>query len=270
MLSWSLLLACTGPSITPEIPPTPPPPPSTAPTTSGEAVGGVNDGLVFKTETYKKNEGDCEKGCVSVSVSWPVFSGTHAEILNAWVQKVARLGVEGKPLATVPAMGEQFVSGWKAALTERPDFPMGWDLERSLSIEYADANVISLIAFESAFTGGAHPNPGLEAATFDRKTGAQLTLDSLLKPGWQATLRPLITRGLIDEYGDNGASLQEIGFDVEEDGAVKVAKHWTVGAKGLTLHYNAYEIGPYVLGTPTVVLSRAQLGETLRPDSVWK
>jgi hypothetical protein len=120
--------------------------------------------------------------------------------------------------------------------------------------------------------GAAHPNHNCQSATYDLRTGAILELDDLLRPGYELPLRKLITRHLLantdyQPYFDAGDNSQWQQRDGSMSPYVPLSYcGFLLTPEGVTIIYGGYEIGPYVLGMPMVVLPYAELRSLVQVD----
>lgn len=95
--------------------------------------------------------------------------------------------------AAVPALAERFQRERALAKRDANDAARGdqaarrltgssyfaHEFTRSWSTAGQSADLLSLVATTSVFTGGAHPNHGSSALLWDRKTGREIKLDAL-------------------------------------------------------------------------------------------
>jgi hypothetical protein len=144
-------------------------------------------------------------------------------------------------------------------------------IDVAYGVEYADDDLISVNFVEYLFTGGAHPNSGNFALTYDLKNGRELKLGDLFKPGsrYLTTIADYAIRDLKERKDpDNGENL---GFaqDIFEDGAKPTAdnyRNWNVTKKGLLITFPPYQVAAYAFGPQTVIVPFSQLKDIARAN----
>ena len=149
----------------------------------------------------------------------------------------------------------------------RPEGSMGSDLSVGYTVALAQDDLVS-IKFDvgSYFQGAAHPNSYSEVLNFDLKNGQQLKLGDLFKPGskfLQAIATYCITdlkkqakdKGLLDEEIEKGAAASANNYD-----------SWTINRRGLGIHFDAYQVGPYAAGPQFVLVPYSALKDLISTD----
>jgi hypothetical protein len=146
-------------------------------------------------------------------------------------------------------------------------------LEISYSIEYADNDLISVNFLESNFTGGVHPNYNYFTITYDLKSGKELKLPELFKPGanYLQTVSAYAIQDLQSRKMPDSDENMGLAQDLFEDGAKPLAENyerWNITKKGLMFTFDPYQVGPYAAGSQTVIVPYAKLKEIAKPDGV--
>jgi hypothetical protein len=149
----------------------------------------------------------------------------------------------------------------------RPEGSMGSDLSVGYTVALAQDDLMS-VKFDvgSYFQGAAHPNSYSEVLNFDLKNGRQLKLSDLFKPG-SKYLQAIATyciadlkkqakdKGLLDEEIEKGAAASGDNYD-----------SWTITRRGLAIHFDAYQVGPYAAGPQFVLMPYAAVKDLISPD----
>ncbi len=148
---------------------------------------------------------------------------------------------------------------------------MGNYIDVSYNIEYADEDLISVNFSEETFNGGAHGNHGTFTLTYDLKTGRELKLADLFKPGskYLATIADYALRDLKGRKDPDSGENMGIAQDMWEDGAKPTAENyqnWNVTKKGLLFTFPPYQVAAYAYGPQTVIVQYSQLKDIARPD----
>lgn len=144
-------------------------------------------------------------------------------------------------------------------------------IDLSYNVEYADNDLISVSFLEDTFAGGAHPNQNYFTITYDLKSGRELKLAELFKPGakYLAAISAYATKDLQGRKMPDSNENLGLAQDVFAEGAQPMAKNyrnWNLTKKGLLFTFDPYQVGPYAAGPQTVVVPYAQLTEIARPD----
>lgn len=136
----------------------------------------------------------------------------------------------------------------------------------SMEISLNRRDLLSVSAQRYSFTGGAHGNSVAEHLTFDLETGKVLTLDELLKPGWNEAVRALAEAALRRAHGLKPEdSLHEEGpLQVE---TLELNGNWHLTPEGLGFCYDPYEIAAYAVGFINPVIRYRDLKDWIRPDA---
>jgi hypothetical protein len=118
---------------------------------------------------------------------------------------------------------------------------------------------VNIMNYEYYF-GAAHPSTSCTYKNFDLKTGDELSITSILNSGYESTLDSLIRGALAEQYDKESLFIEE--KDTLPSGQVSITPD------GIQILYNQYEIGPYVIGMPEVIVSYAQLMPWLKKDVI--
>ncbi len=139
----------------------------------------------------------------------------------------------------------------------------GWFEETTITTTWSGGGVISMRFEQHAYTGGAHSMIRLYALAYDATTLQPFTLNDLIPPEKQAAFAEAVTTTYCsDQRIAPGTNLHQIGLHVDQLPAVLPL----VEAAGLTVVYEADEVGPWSHGVVTVHLTRDQARPFLRRD----
>jgi len=115
--------------------------------------------------------------------------------------------------------------------------------------------------------GGAHPTWAETCKVADTESGELFALASKMTPEARQKLSALVMKKLQAEHGVE--KLPEAGF-FEDEIVVTDKTNVCLSEKGgLSVEFNPYEISPWVMGAPTVELTRAEAGP-LMPQGLGK
>jgi hypothetical protein len=147
-----------------------------------------------------------------------------------------------------------------------PDSLRGFWFQRKVKVVYQSANVLSLSRDQAGEAGGRE-NWRLDYANFRPSTGAPISLEDILKPGYEKSL---------NAYGEvrfrtllhlaPSTSFEGTLFNFAPDGFY-LNDNFAIGPKGLTFQYYVGEVGAIAAGGPAVFLPYSGLQRLIRPDA---
>jgi hypothetical protein len=149
--------------------------------------------------------------------------------------------------------------------------------EDSLDIRYfvrlANADLISVeFAVDYYEHGAAHGSHAFHVVNYDAKTGRELKLADLFKPGSDYLKRisevaiRQVRRWNKDsaEYGSGEPYLTEEGITAGAAPDAENYQNWTLTPRGLAVTFDYYQLGAYAAGAQKVVLPYADLKDVIR------
>jgi hypothetical protein len=151
----------------------------------------------------------------------------------------------------------------------RPEGSMGSDLSIAYEIALAQDDLVSVwFDVGSYYQGAAHPNSYSEVINYDLKNGKQLNLGDLFNPG-SKYLQAIATYAIADLKKQSKAAGDSLPDDMLESGAAASAKNyqsWKITKKGLGIHFDAYQVGPYAAGAHYVLVPYSTLKDLINPQ----
>jgi hypothetical protein len=135
-----------------------------------------------------------------------------------------------------------------------PETVVDWQVARSAFIVYANQDFASVVVKNEGYLGGAHGFSDEQMFVFDGKGGRVLSWDDILSPDSKA----IFMRAAEAEFRRArdmrpSETLEEAGFSFEND-TFALSRNFSVTDKGVALHYNPYEVGPYVMGATDFIV----------------
>lgn len=124
-----------------------------------------------------------------------------------------------------------------------------------LTHEYVTYNRVFFL-----YTGGAHPFRFLAPFTYLFKERVILDMDNLFLPGSESRLQTIVTETLLSQINPPVSTLTEAGYFVDR---LPVPEIVSLRGGELVFTYSLYEIAPYVMGTPEIVVSPYDLSDLL-------
>lgn len=170
-------------------------------------------------------------------------------------------------------------------LRQMPEaFEQPWTLARDYAQRSVVGRYVSVVRTDDTFTGGAHPNTGIDTILWDRDARKPVsirpfftetadngpTMIAMAKLVKLAVAREKIARGAAE--GDDGKPMTPEALAEQDSfindgvkptllelGPVTLAPSTRAGkSAGLTFHFSPYAVGPYAEGTYTAFVPWAQ------------
>jgi len=110
------------------------------------------------------------------------------------------------------------------------------------------------------YTGGAHPFNSIRILSFNTKNGKRNLISSYIKD--EQKLKELIIKEVRRKRNiSDSVNLTEEGFYANE---WPLPENFALLSQGLYIVYNAYEIGPYVLGSTEILIPIEEIKPLLK------
>ena len=239
---------------------------------AGEAPAAVD--LRLEPRRVERIQEDCTRqegdtACTRIILEYPAVTGESpaVPVVRRWIEAhlLATLG-EGGTAADTEAMVKDFLEENRAFREEFPDAPGTWAVERKITVLFQNPRILSLVAEDYSYTGGAHPLMVEILGSFDLQQGHPLVLADLLKPGFEEPVTALAEAELrrVREIAPE-ADLVAEGFFLED--GFRLTDNFAVVADGLRFYYNPYDIGPYVMGSTDLTIPLTALQPWIAEDS---
>ncbi|HEX8187667.1 MAG TPA: RsiV family protein [Pyrinomonadaceae bacterium] len=123
--------------------------------------------------------------------------------------------------------------------------------------------------------GAAHGSHAFRVVNYDLKSGRELSLADLFRPGsaYLNKMSEVAVRQLrrwnkdSADYQGGGGEPYLLDEGIADGAAAKAENYqnWTITPRGLAVTFDYYQLGAYAAGAPSVVLPYADLKEVLRP-----
>lgn len=147
-----------------------------------------------------------------------------------------------------------------------PGIPVEWQISRLAKLLVADQHVVSVEISSEGFLGGAHGFRDVRLLSFDAATGKALGWDDLVDP---KSREPLLKVAEAEFRKSRNIPLYEslsgAGFDFP-GGGFELASNFAILPTGVRMHYNPYEIAPYVFGPTEVLIPSEVASGVLKSD----
>jgi len=186
--------------------------------------------------------------CVSFKVTFPRIAGLSKAAEDTLTQALARLpiNVDNRPI-DIAESGTRFLADWKEINEEFEGATAPWSFESNATVLIASDTLISIKVWSYQYTGGAHGSQETHYINMHPVTGARLTLDDFLRPGYLAVLTAVGHQAFREARGlTPDEDLEAAGFEFPD--GFELYTNYGFSGNGIEFTFNIYEIGPYVLG----------------------
>jgi hypothetical protein len=192
-----------------------------------------------------------EKARWAVDIHYPQLEGPAKgiEAFNARAREVA----------------EGWAAGFKKNLAEVADMPKPVKsssvVDGGFTVLSAANGVISVrLTGMSYLEGAAHPSHSIATLTYDLRTGKEVALGDLFTPGSDYL-------GAISAFCLKKLNHDDLATGEWRAGAAPKAENyarWNITPDGLLVSFDEYQVGPYAIGQPEVLVPRADLAAVAR------
>lgn len=128
----------------------------------------------------------------------------------------------------------------------------------------SQGKVVTVVVNSSSYLGGAHGSAAQQYYNFDLKEQKHIKLEDLLRPQKKAALEKLAHE--VFKVWVTDSKLANSVSEYEQAWPFKLTENFLLGDQGLILQYGEYEIGPYVVGLPRLVIPYDQLQDVLKEE----
>lgn len=105
--------------------------------------------------------------------------------------------------------------------------------------------------------GAAHPSGQSTVLNFDAKSGNIISLNNLMLVDYTSRLNSIAEKLFIEENGKEGWDFKP--------GKFRLCKDFAITNEGLRFYFDSYEIGPYAMGAPEVLIPYGAISDLIRP-----
>jgi hypothetical protein len=231
----------------------------------------IDPGFSYTLQTFKHTSENCNQdsaSCARYEVTYPVFSGLDSLVTRTIEQKINASVSMGNPEANgwnMQQIANEFVKGFDDFRKETEDMEsMEWYYQANVSVELSIDTLISLSVQDEYYTGGAHGGSNTYFINIHPKSGKEVTLRDLLKPGFEKPLTQLGEKAFktVHDLKDS-VSYSNFGFDFP-DNKFQLNDNYGFPAEGIMFVFNSYEIAPYAVGPTTIIIPYEQLKDWLK------
>ena len=193
--------------------------------------------------------------CAEVEIKVPyIKDNPKADLINKIILKELSLVMENFPpdlksLQDIPTKIDSFISQHQS-FSQEVDFPQRWSFNVFYDVLENNDNSLSILLNTDIYTGGAHPLNDICILSFNPETGKKVIISDILKN--EKALKSLIVKEFRRKRNlSDTVNLTDEGFYSNE---WPLPRNFALLSQGLYIVYNAYEIGPYVLGSTELLI----------------
>lgn len=173
----------------------------------------------------------------------------NREILNELENILENFPPALKSFGGINLKLDSFLSQHKN-FSEEVNFPQNWSLKIHFKVLENNPNSFSILLNSERFTGGAHPLNVIRILSFNPENGKRRFISDIIKN--ENKLKELIVNEVKRKRNLSAEiDLTNEGFYANE---WPLPENAALLSQGLYLIYNAYEIGPYVLGSTELLI----------------
>jgi hypothetical protein len=238
----------------------------------------------FDIVHQEKSYGRCESGpCCFISYSYPKIVKFPNEDIESDLNKLFHDNVfksftempgidSGKKYSHLEQIMDDFINSYKNDVENQKDIYKDWNpvwfFNKNILVDHNFNGIVSLTNVVDQFLGGAHPTAYIELLSIDMKKGKIIKLDDILKPGYKKNLTAIAEKIFRKSWKlAPNADLDTAGFFLENN-KFYLNDNFYIQPNGLKFKFNQYEIAPYALGSPEIIIPYGQLKDLIRPDGV--
>jgi hypothetical protein len=237
---------------------------------SGHTVS--NYSYITKERTWPADE-SVDSAKIVIALSYPQFNSPDQfavmDSINSYMSRRLYAPVfDSHPIDSMEDLEHQMIQEYLDLLEQYPDYKFRWELDRSITVILDHKKLISLQFSEFTYTGGAHPNSWEFYTTFHRDSGQELVLQDFVLEGKMKQLREVAEQRFREIKGiPETASMKSYGYWFTND-QFQLSENAAMGAQGLILYYNNYEIAPYAMGPTRLLLPYDQCTGILKTSYI--
>lgn len=224
--------------------------------------------LNFENQSFQKTSSlDCNENCPTIELEIPIAnsSGIVADSINnsvfLTVKSIVDFGDKPNTSKDYGQLAASFIQAYEQLKKDFPRDNFGWEAKIEGEVKYRSENIINIEISHYTFTGGAHGYAGLRSLLFDPETGKQIPNETLFK-NWKLFQVFAEVKFRTKYKIPKDQPINSTGMLFEND-VFQVAQNIFFTEEGILLHYNPYEIAPYVDGSRELLIPYKEANDYL-------
>ena len=212
------------------------------------------------TKTYDSTAANAEN-YVHIKIDYIEFTEAATSVakdsLNKIVEDYISASIFEQKTKTLEQLAESLINDYKKQKREFPDFPGGYELERSVEV---------LKFNEYSYFGGAHPNSVMFYTNVDLQTGKTIKLKELFVDGYKDELNKIAEKYFRKERElKPDEDLEQAGFWFKEN-IFSVNENFAIAETGLDFFFNDYEVTSHAAGPTLIEIPYSELKSIIKPS----
>ncbi len=213
---------------------------------------------VFQAVTIQQNFGNCDhpdSSCIKIDIQYQkIEEGPEnvKTVVNAKLDQYISKELNGfitddeNTQSDIQTLITSLFDDYRSFIKEFSDTKQSWHIAINTKLIYQNDHLISILASNESYMGGAHGNHWENILNFDATTGKSLSQEDIITNHTGFTRIAEIyfreARGI-----PSNADLEKEGYFFK-DGQFKLPENIGYTEKGVLLIFNPYEAGPYSMG----------------------
>ncbi len=236
---------------------------------SGTVDTKTNDSLNYEMVIALNSFQNCDPdsdSCSYISFTYPQISNANKNLQDSLL-KIFHTTFNSEVRETLPidSIQQKFIHEFASFKKEYPQSSQVWKIEKDISIQMQNPRWITLRINDNSYTGGAHPNNSVFYKLIHIEDGRTLNLidffDSSAIYKLTALAEPIFCT---EKKISPNKGMDEAGF-IFPNNHFCLNNNFYLDEKGITFHYNNYEIAPYVKGETTITIPADEFIKWLKP-----
>jgi len=229
----------------------------------------LNFQLEDNSQDYKKED------ITKIILNYPFIDSfpdvSVKDSVNKIIQDILLQDITGEVAhVDVKERMQEFITDYKVHKKEMKEFNLpvasSWFFELTIGVLLNSPGLMSMRVHKLEFTGGAHANPWTTYLNLDLKSGRQLILDDLFVGDYESELLMVAESQFKEATNLNqDSSLAETSFEFSS-GDFMLPQNFSIGKRGISFHYNPYDLGPFALGAISFEIPYDNLTSMLNKD----
>ncbi len=196
-------------------------------------------------------------------------------LINSAIEKIFlkdyNRGERNRDWELYKEMMNDFINRYKEFVNDTSlpkDYKPMWQNSFTTNIIFNSNYILALENTEFRFEGGAHPITLFKYKNFDLKTGKEILLNDLFKTDYKNELDKIGEKIFRETYNIKpDESFEKAGYFIGKEG-FHLNNNFSISKVGLLFRFEEYEIGPYVIGAPTVFIPYSEINNLINSNGV--
>jgi hypothetical protein len=237
---------------------------------------------LFSIDTTDASCTAISKNCPNIKIEYPIFN-TKDSSLNIYLNnEVLKSMLYISDTSSYAFIQDIITSYFKENKDDRSgkkdEFYYAWQISNEIKVHAKIGNYITLEKYNEIYEGGAHPNSSIFYDVYDITNRKKLNIEDVLNIQDTALLRIGEHYFRKDNNISDTSTLADAiyfifgdGEDFEDSknyGKFHFNNNFAFSKDGIEFLYNTYEIAPYAVGAPTIVIPYSKIKPFLK-ITIW-